>query len=225
MATPTVLVIARPKESAAWAEALAARGFEVIRADARKDGPSPRVAPAVVVISERLPFGGGLRTLRDLRKDPATRELPLVLVGARPFTTLQRFRLGPSAPDATVPAGATPEAIAVAVEEAHRTGRLPPVQLTPAQQAGMKYARIGTLLMVFGVIFSFPSMGSRAVPGGKAWWMLLIPLGGLVTDWANGRVDGRKKPLSWQGWAAIAIMAAMALAMLFWPAFFQWADR
>lgn len=225
VSTPTALVIARPKESAPWAQALSARGFEVIRADVRKDEPSPRASPSVVVVSERLPMAGALRTIRDLRKDPATRELPVVLVGVRPFTTVQRVRLGASAPDATVASGASPEDVAAAVEEAHRQGRVPPVELTPAQRAGMKYSRIGTLLMVFGVIFSFPNIGSQQSAGGKAWWILLIPLGGLVSDWATGRVDDRKKLLSWQGWAAFAILAAMAVALLVWPAFFHWADR
>jgi hypothetical protein len=80
--------------------------------------------------------------------------------------------------------------------------------------------------MVFGVIFSFPSLGQRpASEGNKAWFILLIPLGGLVSDFATGRVDGRRRPLSWQGWAAIALMVAMAVGLLVWPGFFQWANR
>ncbi|HSP19318.1 MAG TPA: hypothetical protein VLQ79_07385 [Myxococcaceae bacterium] len=149
-----------------------------------------------------------------------------MLVGVQPFTTAQRLRLGASAPDATVPRGATPEQIADAVEEASRRGKLPPVELTPAQQQGMKYSRIGTLLMMFGVIFSFPSMGSQTASSGhKAWFILLIPLGGLVSDFATGRVDGRGRLLSWQGWAALLLMVVIGLGLLFWPGFFQWANR
>ncbi len=226
MSEPTVLVIARPKELDAWEPALRARGMGVIRAGREKGSPAPRETPSVVVVSEKLPFAGALRATRDLRKGPATRELPVVLVGVEPFTVAQRLRLGTSAPDATVPRGATPDQIAEAVEQASRKGRAAPVELTPAQKQGMKYSRIGTLLMMFGVIFSFPSMGQRAASsGGKAWFILLIPLGGLVSDVATGRVDGRRRLLSWQGWAALVIGVAIALGLLFWPGFFNWANR
>jgi len=227
MPRPTVLVIARRSEAPAWEESLRARGLEVIRADARKEKGSgaARQAPSVVVVSEKLPFAGALRVTRDLRKDPATREIPVVLVGVHPFATVQRMRLGAAAPDATVPPRATPEQVASAVEEALRTGKLPPVELTPAQQQGLRYARIGTLLMVFGVIFSFPGIGSGTSSPGKAWYILLIPLGGLVSDFANGRVDGRRRWLSWQSWAAGIIMVAMAVALLVWPGFLRWAGR
>lgn len=224
MSRPTALVIARTKESAAWEEALRAQGLEVIRADRKGSrDASARVTPSVVVVSEKLPFAGALRITRDLRKGPATREVPVVLVGVRSFTALQRLRLGASAPDATVPPGATPEAIAVAVEEARQKGRVPPVELTPAQQGGLKYSRIGNLLMVLGVIFSLPGTGSGSAE--KAWFILLIPLGGLVSDFATGRVDGRRRPLSWQGWAAVVILIAMAIGLAVWPGFFHWAGR
>ncbi len=228
MPRPVALVIARPKEVDAWEPALQARGLGVIRADRRKRPPGPPPeSPTVVLVSEKLPMAGALRTTRELRKDPAMRELPVVLVGVHPFTTVQRLRLGTSAPDATVPPRATPDQIAQAAEDASRAGRLPPVQLTPAQQAGMKYSRIGTLLMIFGVFFSFPSMSPQPQPSSasKAWFILLIPLGGLVSDFAAGRVDGRKKPLSWQGWAAVGFMVAIAVALVVWPGFFRWANR
>ena len=102
-----------------------------------------------------------------------------------------------------------------------RRGRLPPVELTPAQQAGMRYSRIGTMLMVLGVIFSLPMGGSPGAQG-RGWFLLLIPLGGLVSDFATGRVDGRRRPLSWQGWAAIALLVLMAVGIVLWPDFFRW---
>jgi hypothetical protein len=226
MAQPLALVIARPQELDAWEPALRAQGLGVIRAERRKGAPVSRESPSVVLVSERLPFAGALRATRELRKSPGTRELPVVLVGIQPFTTAQRLRLGVSAPDATVPRGATPEQIAEAAVEASRRGKLPPVELTPAQKQGMKYSRIGTLLMMFGVIFSFPSFGSHTASSGeKAWFILLIPLGGLVSDVATGRVDGRRQVLSWQGWAALALMVGIALGLLFWPGFFEWANR
>ena len=226
MSQPVALVIARPKELDAWEPALRARGLGVIRAGRRKGAPAVPQSPSVVVVSEKLPFAGALRATRDVRKGPVTRELPVVLVGVEPFTTAQRVRLGAGAPDATVPRGATPEQIAEAVEEASRKGRIAPVELTPAQRNGMKYSRIGTLLMMFGVIFSFPSMGPQTSSGHeKAWFILLIPLGGLVSDVATGRVDARRRLLSWQGWAALVILVAMAAGLLFWPGFFHWANR
>jgi len=225
MLRPTALVIASPKQFAAWEAALRAHGLEPVHAGAKAAPSGPREPPSVVVVSEKLPFAGALRVTRDLRKDPATRELPVLLVGVRPFTIHQRLRLGSAAPDATVPQGASPEEIAAAAAEALRKGKLPPVELTPAQKAGMKYSRIGTLLMVFGVIFSFPSLGTSTQESGKAWYMLLIPLGGLVSDFATGRVDGRRRPLSWQGWAAVVLLVGMAIGLAVWPAFFRWAGR
>ncbi len=225
MSRPTALVIASAKQFTAWEEALRGRGLEPVHAGARGAPPGPRASPSVVVVSEKLPFAGALRATRALRKDPATRELPVVLVGVRPFTNVQRLRLGTAAPDATVVPGATPDEVAAAVEEARHQGRLPPVELTPAQQTGLKYSRIGTLIMVFGVIFSFPSLGSSAGSPGKAWYILLIPLGGLVSDFATGKVDGRRRLLSWQGWTAIALLVAMGVGLLVWPGFFRWASR
>ena len=99
------------------------------------------------------------------------------------------------------------------------------MELTPGQQKGLKYSRIGTLLMVFGVIFSFPSIGSSGSSPGKAWYILLIPFGGLVSDFATCRVDGQRRPLSWQGWAALVIMVLMAIGLLVWPGFLRWAGR
>ncbi len=225
MPRPIALVIASAKQFAAWEDALRGRGLEPVHAGAKDAPPGPRAAPSVVVVSEKLPFAGALRATRELRKDPATRELPVVLVGVQPFSSTQRLRLGTAAPDATVPPGTGPDDVAAAVEEARHRGRLPPVELTAAQQAGLKYTRIGTLLMVFGVIFSFPSLGSSASSPGKAWYILLIPLGGLVSDYATGKVDGRRRPLSWQGWAALAFLVAMGIGLLVWPGFFRWASR
>lgn len=221
----SVLVIAKPQEAAAWEEPLRARGLEVVRPpasrkEARATGPRP--PPDVVVVSEKLPFSGALRTTRELRKDPATREVPVVLVGMQPLTTAQRLRLGAAAPDATVPPGAGPDAVAAAAEEALRKGKLPPPELTPAQQAGMKYSRIGNMLMVLGVVFSLPGGGGSGGGQGRAWFILLIPFGGLVSDYATGRVDGRRQLLSWQGWAAIAFMVVMALGILLKPDLFTW---
>jgi hypothetical protein len=224
MSRPTALVIARRQESAAWAEALRAQGMDVIRADAREEG-SERASPSVVVVSEKLRFAGALRTIRDLRKGPATREIPVVLVGVHPFTPIQQLRLGTAAPDATVPPGSSPEAVAAAADEARRKGRVAPPVLTPAQQAGLRYSRVGNLLMILGVVFSFPGLGPSGGAGGKAWFIELIPLGGLVSDIATGRVDGRKNLLSWQGWAAVVFLIAIAVALLVWPGFFHWADR
>lgn len=225
MPTPTALVIANAKQFAAWEQALRARGLEPFHAG-KKGGERP--APSVVVVSEKLPFAGALRVTKDLRKDPATRELPVVLVGAHPFTNSQRLRLGDSAPDATVPPGASPEELAAVVEQALKAGRLPPVELTPSQKQGMRYSRTGTILMVFGVFLSFPSLrptAGEAVDPWRAWCILLIPLGGLVSDISSGRVDGRKRLLSWQGWAAVAIMVGITLGLLFWPGFQRWAGR
>jgi hypothetical protein len=217
-----VLVIAHPREADAWEPALRARGLEVSSARTRKEaGPAAsRATPAVVLVSEKLPMMGALRTTRSLRQDPATREAPVVLVGAPPFTVSQRTRLGLSAPDLTVPRGATPEAVADAALEALRTGRAAVPALTPAQQSGMKYSRIASLLMVMGVIFAMPTRQATDAFD-HSWFMELIPLGGLVSDIATGRVDGRKRLLSWQGWAAIGFLVAIALGIVFWPSVFR----
>jgi CheY-like chemotaxis protein len=220
MSSAPVLLIADPRERILWEDALRSRNLEVIGANrrtARRE--AGRRAPAAIIVSEKLPFMGSFRVIRDLRRDPATREAPVVLVGSRPISTAMRVRLGTSAPDATVEPGASAEAVADAVVEAMRRGKLPPPELTRAQQAGLRYNRLGTLLMVFGVVFSFPIQGP-ADPE-KSWFILLIPLGGLVSDIATGRVDGRKKLLSWQGWAAIGIAIAIALGIVYFPRFFR----
>lgn len=219
MNSAPVLVIAHPREVLLWEDALRARKLEPIRADrgtALRE--AVRQSPAAIVVSEKLPRLGALRVIRDLRRDPATREAPVVLVGVQPFSTAQRLRLGTGAPDATVAPGSSPEAVAEAVAEAMKRGRVPPPELTPAQQAGMRYSRVGTVLMMMGVFLSIPQAGARQDHG--SWFLLLIPLGGLVTDIGTGRVDGRKKLLSWQGWAAIAFMAVIALGIVFMPGFF-----
>ncbi|HVO20010.1 MAG TPA: hypothetical protein VMU15_12185 [Anaeromyxobacter sp.] len=224
MPAPLVLIVARERDLPPWADALVARGMEVERATGRRQALAAvgQRAPAAVLMSERLPFGAPLRIVRDLRKHPATQEVPVVLHGMRPLTTAQRLRLGQAAPDACLRAGARPDEVAQAVEEALRSGRARPVELTPAQQSAMKYSRIGTMLMVFGVIFSMPGLGGGAQADGKSWYILLVPLGGLVSDFATGRVDGRRRLLSWQGWAALALLAAMAAGLALWPGAFRW---
>jgi len=224
MPVPLVLIVARERDLVAWGDALVARGMEVLHAKGRREALQAvsRRTPAAVLLSERLPFGGALRVARDLRKHPATQEGPVVLHGVQSLTTAQRLRLGPAAPDACVKAGVAAEAVAAAVEEAMKSGRAPPVELTPVQQSAMKYSRIGTMLMVFGVIFSMPGMGSSAQSQNKSWFILLIPLGGLVSDFATGRVDGRRRLLSWQGWTALVLLALMALGVALWPGFFRW---
>lgn len=223
MTPATVLVIAREQEALRWEGALRARNLEPVRGDWRKAREqATRQAPAVVVVSDKQGFLlGALRIIRDLRRDPATREAPVVLVGVQPITTVQRLRLGVSSPDATVPRGASPEAIAEAAAEALRQGKVPPPELTPAQQAGMKYSRIGNLLMMMGVFLALPVQRQGADAVDQDWFLLLIPLGGLVSDYATGRVDGRKKLLSWQGWAAIGFMVVIALGIHFLPRFFR----
>ncbi len=222
MSSAPVLVVAPAREALLWEEALRGRNLEPIRADRKRAREqAARQAPAVVVVSEKLPFVGGLRVIRDLRRDPATREAPIVLVGVQPITTTQRLRLGASAPDATVPRGASAEAVAEAAAEAARRGKLPPVELTPAQQAGMKYTRLGTVLMMLGVFLSLPVQRAGGQTSDQSWFLLLIPLGGLVTDFAAGRVDGRRKLLSWQGWAAIGFMVIIALGIVLVPQFFR----
>jgi CheY-like chemotaxis protein len=222
MSSAPVLVVAPAREALLWEDALRGRNLEptqVDRGSARKQ--AARQAPAVVVVSEKLPFMGGLRVIRELRRDPATREAPIVLVGVQPLTTTQRLRLGASAPDATVPRGASAEAVADAAAEAARRGKSPPVELTPVQQAGMKYTRLGTVLMMMGVFLSLPVQRAGGQSTDQSWFLLLIPFGGLVTDYAAGRVDGRKELLSWQGWAAIGFMVVIALGIVFLPQFFR----
>jgi hypothetical protein len=224
MAPAPVLVIAHPREALPWEDALRARNLEVIRTDRRTARQeADRRAPAVVVVSEKLPFMGALRTIRDLRRDPATREAPVVLAGSPPITISQRVRLGPGAPDATVARGAAPEAVAEAVVEVLRRGKLPPPELTAAQQKGLRYTRLGSMLMMMGVLFSFPIFPAQqgADAPDRSWYLLLIPLGGLLSDFATGRVDDRKKLLSWQGWAAIGVTIAMALGIHFFPGVFR----
>jgi ActR/RegA family two-component response regulator len=218
---PPVMIIAHPREAAAWEQALRARGHEVSSARSRKAaGPALRsAAPALVLVSEKLPMAGALRVIRDLRADPATREAPVVLAGMAPLTVSQRLRLGLAAPDATTPRGATSEAVADVVEATLRTGKAPLPELTPAQQAAQRYSRIATMLMMAGVLFALPT-GRTAQGFDRSWFMELIPLGGLLSDYTTGRVDGRKRPLSWQGWTAIALMVVMALGIVFWPRVF-----
>jgi hypothetical protein len=219
--TPLVLVLATARDQSAWADALGARGMEVVRAGSRREALAAvaQRAPGVVLLSERIRFGA-LRLIRDLRRHPGSQEVPVVLHGLAPLTVAQRLRLGPGAPDVSLPGKATAEEVADAVQGALRSGRAPPVQLTPAQQHAMKYSRIGTLLMVFGVMFSMP-LGGQAQADSKAWFILLVPLGGLVSDYATGRVDGRKRPLSWQGWTALALVVVMAAVVVIWPGFFR----
>ena len=224
MPGPLVLIVARERDLPAWGDALTARGMEVLRARSRREAlrAVSQRTPAAVLLSDRLPFSGALRIARDLRRHPAAQEVPVVLCGARPLTTAQRLRLGPAAPDACVQAGSGAEELAHAVEEAMKSGRARPVELTPAQQSALKYSRIGTMLMVFGVIFSMPGMGSAAQSEGRSWFILLIPLGGLVSDFATGRVDGRRRLLTWQGWTALVLLGVMAAGIALWPGFFRW---
>jgi hypothetical protein len=78
--------------------------------------------------------------------------------------------------------------------------------------------------MVLGAVFSLPSLGGASETA-KAWFIELIPLGGLVSDIASGRVDGRQRLLSWHGWSAVALLIAIALGLVFWPGFLLWAGR
>ncbi len=222
MKPATVLVVAPPREAGPWEQALRARGLEVVRATGRREAAraARTASPAAAVVSEKLPFAGALRVTRELRFDPATREAPVVLVGLAPFTTSQRLRLGASAPDATVAKGASPEAVAEAAMEAMRRGKVPPPELTPQQQAAMRYSRFGTILMMMGVVFAFsPRQASSGFD--RAWFVLLVPLGGIVSDITTGRVDGRRRWLGWQGWAAVGCIAILALGILFLPRIFR----
>jgi hypothetical protein len=215
----SVLIIAGEREATAWEAPLRAHGLEVRRPAGRGAGTAEVAgSPSVVLVSSKMSFAAALRTTRQLRKDPATRKVPVVLAGVPPFSTAQRLRLGVAAPDATVPPETGPEGVAAAVAEALQRGKLPPVELTPAQQAGLKYSRLGSMLMFLGVIFSVSGSNSRLRP----WFVLLVPLGGLVSDIATGRVDARGRLLSWQGWAALAVGAVLAAGILIWPNFFIW---
>lgn len=227
MSQPCVLVVATRRELPGFLQALRARGLDVLVATSHKEAQAAvaKQAPSVALISEKLPLGGALRVSKDLRRHPATKEIPLVLYGLKPLTVAQRVRLGPSAPDATVKGGVSADEVASAVASALEQGRLPQIELTPRQQGGMKYSRIGNMLMVFGVIFSMPGLGGSPSTTGadnKSWFLLMVPLGGLVSDYATGLVDGRKKLLTWQGMAAIALAAVLAVCILVWPRFFAW---
>jgi hypothetical protein len=70
-----------------------------------------------------------------------------------------------------------------------------------------------------------PGLGGAASAKGadsKAWFLLLVPLGGLISDYASGLVDERKKLLTWQGWAALGLAVALSVGILLWPGFFAW---
>jgi CheY-like chemotaxis protein len=228
MSRPSVLVVATKKELQPWEAALQSRGYDVTCTTSHKEAAAALAqrSPSVVLVSEKLPLGGALRISKDFQKHPATQQTPVVFYGIAPLTVAQRVRLGPSAPDATVKAGASADEVAAAVAAALEKGKLPPLQLTPQQQSGMKYSRIGNMMMVFGVIFSMPGLGGGApAPGAsdhKSWFLLLVPLGGLVADYATGLVDQRKKLLTWQGWAAVAMAGVIAVGILVWPDFFAW---
>lgn len=231
MSRPFVLVVATKKELPAWEDSLRARGYDVTSASSHKEAAlavSQR-SPSVVLVSEKLAMGGAMRLAKDFQKHPATQQTPIVFYGIAPLTVAQRVRLGPSAPDATIKRGAGAEEVTDAVAAALAKGKLPPVQLTPQQQAGIKYSRVGNMMMVFGVIFSMPGFGGGAsAPGAtdnKAWFLLLVPLGGLVADYATGLVDQRKQRLTWQGWAAVAMAGVIAVGILLWPGFFAWPAR
>jgi len=215
-----VLAVAPPKQLATWEPALRARGFEVVRAASRGDALSElrRTNVAAVVISERLPWNGALNLARGIRSDAALAGPPIVVVGLPELTTAQRLRLRGGGPDATTPMKATPEEVASAVAAAIERGPLPPLALSPAQERAMKLSRVATLLMMFGLIFSLPFGASAS--RGQAWWILLVPVGGLVSDYATGRVDGRARLLGWQGWAAIVLAVALVPAILLFPGFF-----
>jgi CheY-like chemotaxis protein len=231
MSRSSVLVVAPKKELQAWEDVLRARGHDVTCAASPKEASAAvaQRSPSAVLVSEKLPLGGALRLAKEFQKHPATQQTPVVMAGIAPLTVAQRVRLGPGAPDATVKRGATAEEVADAVAAALEKGKLPPLQLTPQQQSGMKYSRIGNMMMVFGVIFSMPGLGGGApAPGAsdnKSWFLLLVPLGGLVADYATGLVDQRKKLLTWQGWAAIAMAGIIAVAILVWPDYFAWPTR
>jgi hypothetical protein len=215
-----VLVVARASELAQWQPALEARGLRVIPAADRGDAKSElaRSNVSAVVVSERLPWNGALRLVREVRTDQSLATVPVVVVGLPEVTPSMRLRLRGGAPDATLPRTATPEAVAQRVEEAIAAGPVKPVELTPAQERAARLQRTANILMIFGLILSMPLTGP-AGPG-QAWWILLVPAGGLLADWATGRVDGRKKLFSWQGWAAIAAAVVLVGVILRFPGFF-----
>lgn len=220
----SVLVVAGPAELLAWANALEARGFEVVRAATR--GEALRVVRhqplSAVLASVRLAWDGGLRLCRELKRDPALRELPVVLVGLAPLTPAERLRLR-GAPDDCLAAGARAEEVAAAVEAAVQRGARPIPEPTPQQARALKLSRIGTLLMVFGVMLSLPRPGAAGAQHAdpRAWFLMLVPLGGLVSDYATGRADGRARRLSWQGWAALGLGIALALSIVLFPGFYR----
>jgi ActR/RegA family two-component response regulator len=215
-----VLAVAPPKLLQTWEPALRARGFEVIRAAGRADALSElrRSNVAAVVVSERLPWNAALRITRAVKSDSGLAGVPVVVAGFPEITTAQRLRLRGSAPDATVPMKATPEEVAAAVSGAAERGPLPALELTPAQERAARLQRAATILMLAGVVLSLPTRGLSS--GAQIWFILLVPAGGLVADWANGRLDGRRAWLSWQGWAAIVLGFAMAAAIVLFPWFF-----
>jgi ActR/RegA family two-component response regulator len=215
-----VLAVAPPKQLETWEPALRARGLEVLRASGHAEALSElrRSNAAAVVVSERLPWNGALRVARAVRADSGLAGVPVVVVGYPELTTAQRLRLRGGAPDASVPMKASPDEVAAAVQAAVERGPLPPVVLTPEQERALKVSRVAMLLMLFGVIFSFPTRSPTAAA--QIWWILLVPLGGLLSDWATGRVDGRARLLSWQGWAAIVLGVAIAVAIPLFPGWF-----
>lgn len=215
-----VLIVAPSKELAAWQAALEARGLRVIPAANRGDAKSElkRSNVSAVLVSERLPWDAALRLSREVRTDETLAAVPVVAVGLPAITPSMRLRLRGGVPDATLPRGAAPEAVAQRVEEAIAAGPAKPVALTPEQERAAKLQRAANLVMMFGLIFSLPLRGPSA--SGQAWWVMLVPAGGVLADWATGRLDGRRKLLSWQGWAAIAAAAVLVVAILRFPAFF-----
>ena len=101
MSRPTVLVVAPARQLAAWEEPLRAQGLEVVRATSRQEARTAAAGQplSVVLVSEKLPFAGALRVIRELRKDPATREASLnsqtSLLTAREFALLQALLARP----------------------------------------------------------------------------------------------------------------------------------
>jgi DNA-binding NarL/FixJ family response regulator len=223
--TRPILAVASPKLLATWEPALRAQGFDVVRAAGRDDAQSElrRSNFSAVVVSGRLPWNGATRVARAVHADPGSAAVPVLAVGLPEITTAQRLRLRSGAPDATVPANARPEALAAAVAAAIERGPVPLPELNPEQQRAMRMSRIATWLMLFGVVFSMQSRnpGSSA----QAWWVILVPAGGLLADYATGRVDGRARLLSWQGWAAIVLGVGLAAGIVLYPGFFAWPTR
>ncbi len=215
-----VLVVAPSKELALWQSALEARGLRAIPARSHGDAKSElkRSNVSAVLVSERLPWNAALRLAREVRVDAAMAAVPVVAVGLPTMTPSMRLRLRGAAPDVTVPKGTDPAAIAQRVEEAIAAGPAPALELTPEQQRSAQIQRVANILMVVGLVLSMPFRGPAAP--GQAWWILLVPAGGLIADWATGRMDGRGKLLSWQGWTAIAAAVVLVAVILRFPAFF-----